>query len=232
MAKYILAVDVDRFRGSLQGATFQRCGKVFAIRKRAVIVQKNSEKQSKSKNRFGSLASRFKTLTNAEKTSFNSSAAVFTRVNSLDENYNFSGQNMQIGTNAVRVITNQNIINTASSQTSFTTISEDTFSVDLSDVAFDIVPDPFVVNSDFSILVFASRTQASGIASTSSSFKLIGTFSSGEDTRLRNFFDQYVAVWGSLENTANLFISLRLDLIRNSNGQIRQSLYGIADITI
>jgi len=99
MAKYILAMSSDRPSGSKGGATFQRAGSTFVIRKRNVPVQKKSPEQSASQNTFSSVQQNWRELSPEQKDTFESQAINYPRTNSLGDEYILSGQQLQASSN-------------------------------------------------------------------------------------------------------------------------------------
>ena len=231
MAKYILSGGTSQFFGSRGGATFQKCGKVFAIRKRSVIVQKRSAKQSQAKNLFASKAQNWRKPSFINKASYNNRANMYTRVNSLGNNYNMTGQQMQVGTNCIRTITNRADLTVVAAPASFVSISEDTFSLDISSVAFDLVILPVTVASGFDIQVFASAPMSGGLQPQSVALTNIGSYLQNQNTTSQNWYTRYTNRFGSVAGSAGLFIYIRMDLIQNNSGQVRQQIFGFADIT-
>lgn len=109
MAIYTLAPMEDRPLGSLEGATFQKCGVQFGIRKRNVPVQKRSARQSAVKNKFDHVQKNWKNLTSGNQTQWQDEAPNYTRTNSLGNPYNISGSNLQASSNI-------NLLNAAESE--------------------------------------------------------------------------------------------------------------------
>jgi len=99
MAKYILTFSTDRPTGSLGGATFQKSGTVFAIRKRNVPVQKKTPRQSEVKNRFDHVQKNWKNLSLAEQQTFIDEATNYPRFDSLGNPYTLLGNNLQGSSN-------------------------------------------------------------------------------------------------------------------------------------
>lgn len=232
MAKYTLGSGVVQFKGSSQGATFQKCGTVFAFRKRSVPVQKKSAKQTKSQNIFSSKAQRWRLLTTTQKNSFINRATMYTRVDSLGNNYNQSGQNMQTGANYLRQITNRTNLTVVGAPAAFTTISQDTFAMRITVPVMDLVLLPTNVQSGFDIIVYCSEPKPIGFDPTTVKVKQIGTYLQNQNTTLQNWWNRYNAVFGSVANADGLFFAVRMDLIQNNSGQVRQTLYGIGDIQL
>lgn len=231
MAKYILAVGVVQFFGSKGGATFQKSGKVFSVRKRNAPIQKKTIKQSQARNRFGSKAQNWRDLTLVQKSNFGVRAAQYARVDSLGNTYYQSGQNMQLGCNVLRSLTNRTDLTVVGIPAAFTTIAEDTFSMDISLVAMDVVILPVTVQAGFDIIIFGSAPILDGLEPSSVPMKNFGLLTQNQNSASQNFFTRYTNVFGSVDGSAGLFIYLRLDLIQNNSGQLRQTLYGKADIT-
>ena len=230
MAKYTLGSGVSQFFGSYGGATFQKCGTVFSIRKRSVIVQKRSSKQSKSKNIFGSKAQRWRNLTTNQKNSFINRATQYTRIDSLGNNYNQSGQNMQVGCNYLRFITNRTDLTVVGAPAAFTTIVEGSFVLDLGIPFMEFVLDPEQVQSGFDIMVFCSEPREIGFDPSTIKLKQIGSLLQNQHTGTQNFYTRYTSVFGDVSQAAGLTYAIRLDLIQNNSGQVRQVLYGVGVI--
>jgi hypothetical protein len=224
MAKYTLGSGISQFKGSEGGATFQKCGKVFAFRKRAVPVQKKSVKQTQSQNLFGAMASRYRTLTLAQRNSFANAAATYARVNSLGTTYHQTGRQMQLGTNFIRVTTGRAILNVTAIAVAFTTIAPNFYNCNPGALSFTMAINPITVQSGFDILVYASRPTSAGLQNASVNKTLIGFFTQNQNTSLQNWFTRWQNVFGPMAPFLLQWIYVRMDLIQNNSGQVRQSI--------
>lgn len=99
MAIYSLPGSANRIAGSRRGATFQKAGTNFIIRKRAVPVQKRTSTQSRSKSLLGSTSQRWRTLSSGDQSTWKTEAPNYPRTDSLGNMYTFNGSNMQVGSN-------------------------------------------------------------------------------------------------------------------------------------
>ncbi len=99
MAIYSLPPLVNRISGSRKGITIQKAGTNFIIRKRAVLVQKRSVKQSFAKSLLASRSQGWRTLSAAQQATWLAQVGNYTRVDSLGNVYNILATPLQTGTN-------------------------------------------------------------------------------------------------------------------------------------
>jgi hypothetical protein len=103
MAIYKLHDDNDRFAGSSDGATFQKCGTSFGIRSRKVPLQKRSVKQTKQRNIFESVATEWYKRTTFQKNTYATQAPNHERTDSLGNVYELKPNVLQNSQNVIRV---------------------------------------------------------------------------------------------------------------------------------
>lgn len=103
MAIYKLHDDNDRFAGSSNGATFQKCGTSFGIRARKVPLQKRSVKQTRQRNIFQSVATEWYKRTSFQKGTYATQAPNHIRTDSLGNTYELEPNVLQNSQNAWRV---------------------------------------------------------------------------------------------------------------------------------
>lgn len=99
MAIYKLPVSVSRITGSRLGITIQKAGTNFIIRKRAVIVQKRSPRQSVIKSLLASRSQVWRSLSDAQQATWLDQVGNYSRVNSLGVPYDILANPLQISTN-------------------------------------------------------------------------------------------------------------------------------------
>jgi hypothetical protein len=219
MAKYLLSETTARFFGSLQGSTFQRCGNVFGIRSRKAPLQKKTVSQSVSKNRFESVQSSWRELDSTQQGSFNSRTDQFIRVDSLGNPYELNGQQLHSSSNNNLEVAQQPRINTMADAVTYPSFLNELIALNYSLSAFDIVPLPSIVPANFSARFEVTRPLEAGLIPSQNDYFLLGDLGPGADTTLRNWFLEYVQLFGESSLFVGLRIWCRLSLISTVNGQ-------------
>lgn len=231
MGKYKLAEGVDQFKGSLEGSTFQKCGQVFSIRKHNTPVQKRSVKQSASKNRFEHVQTSYRTLDSLEKATFANQTENFTRINSLGNEYTLLPVQLFSSTNNTIVESGQPLLREMSNPVIYPGISEDTVAMDNTLSALDIVINPNLVPSGFTLRVESTRPLSNGVLAVENDFRLLGFIPGGQQSSSMNWYQVYIAIFGTTFGQVGMTIAGRTTLISNDNGQPGQSLiqYGFVE---
>lgn len=230
MARYLLATGVDRFKGSLQGSTFQRSGKVFSIRKRNVPVQKRSSAQSQVKNHFDFVQKRWKNLSGAEQASFAAETGNNLRTDSLGNTYELRADQLQSSTNLNQISTEQPPIDTIQSPIAFVPITVDAFTLDISAPVFDIVPQLPNVQTGCNMNVFIMRMQVTQRAFSKADCRLLGTLPSGFFTPFKDWYPDYIALFPGQTFIVGQFIPIYIEIVQNDSGQVIGTLQDYANI--
>lgn len=220
MARYILSDPLAQVKGSIGGATFQRSGKVLAIRKRNVPIQKRSSKQSRRKNAFDCNMKLWKTLSPTEQATWLTFQSDFPRVDSFGNSYLVNPIALQNSSNLIRTQNGLPQQNDLVAAIAFVPITTDTFVYRHSSFAFDIVILPLAVQTDCTLNVFAGIASLTQQAFTKANCRFLGSVNSGIDTNLQNWF----TVWNDLfqESSAIVdgFIPLFLEVVQNDSAQV------------
>ena len=219
MGKYILATGVDRFFGSRGGATFQKTGTVFSIRKRAVPVQKKTPKQSVSKNRFESVQGIYRTLSPTEKASFNSETVNYPRENSLEETYFLSGQQLMSSSNNNLEAAGETPITSMPSPVVFPGISFLDAQIVISILEATSVTNPAVIPAGFTFVIESTDAFQTEQNFVNSPFIRIATIPAGTQTDDVNWFEEWKARFGDPSNRIGQIFSQRGWLISHDTGQ-------------
>jgi len=231
MAIYKLGPDIDQFKGSYDGATFQRCGKVFSIRGRKVPLNKRSVTQTASRNTFESIAGRWRNLSTGEKATFNNNAEEFPRTNSLGEVYTITGQNIQQSSNIILSNANLPLINTLPNTIAPSTSVFDTVAVDISLAAADFVLFPSNAPSNFATEIWATRGFSAGTQFVSDSeFRLLKRYLPGEST-LGNLWPELTTVFSPNSFSPGQVIFARARFIALDSGQLINYIQERGDIS-
>jgi len=99
MAIYSLPPLFNRINGSRKGITIQKAGTNFIMRKRAVIVQKRSVRQSFAKSLLASRSQVWRSLIPPQQASWLAQVGNYSRIDSLGVPYNILANPLQIWTN-------------------------------------------------------------------------------------------------------------------------------------
>lgn len=226
MAKYILTFSTDRPAGSLGGATFQKSGTVFAIRKRNVPVQKKSPAQSTVKNRFDHVQKNWKNLSTLEKETFADEAPNYPRIDSLGNSYTLLANNLQGSSNLSLIAAEQPTINSMPSAPPFQDVEVGNIFVteSLSLAVFSIVQ--IVVPAGFTLMTYVTRALSEGTDSPpSNSYKLLNARPEGTNPAL-NQWDAYFMLFGRQNPPVNSKVWVRFTLVPNGTGQIMSETEG------
>lgn len=219
MAKYILVFGTDRPLGSLGGATFQRSGQVFAIRKRNVPVQKRSAAQSQVKNKFDAMQKNWKNLTSGNQTQWSDEAPNYTRTNSIGDTYDISGSNLQASSNI-------NLLNSAeptlAEPVNYSGIGSPAYGGDgtaFNSQIISIYSNPQIIPAGVSMQFWMSRPQISEAENPSlQQMKLIKTWNAGEDSS-GNIYTEYVNAWSTYMPSGQAQWSVAFRYIQLNTGQ-------------
>ena len=230
MAIYKLAPSAPRILGSRGGSTFQRGSKIFMIRKRSVPVQKRSVKQSRVKNIFDHVAKRWKNLNPGQRNSFNNRASGYPRTDSLGNSYILRGQQMQQSSNQNLIIASLPPINTLPFASAFPAISLSSISVQYVSETFGFGVSPSTVPADITYQLYASQIVQTIQESSTLQFKLIASAAPGTNMNTANYWQNYVAIFGSPANRDNEVIFGMLIPISNASGQADTAKVAPGDI--
>jgi hypothetical protein len=230
MGKYILVFGTDRPLGSLGGATFQRSGQVFAIRKRNVPVQKRSPRQSAVKNKFDHVQKNWKNLTSGNQTQWEDEAPNYTRTNSLGDPYDISGSNLQASSNI-------NLLNSVEPElaepANYSGIGAPAYGADATAFNSQIISIstfPQIVPAGSSMQMWMSKPNIGNPGQIpTSQMKLIKTWQPGDDSA-DNIYTEYVAAWSNVLPPVQSLWIVAWRYIQLDTGQVGALAY--TDITI
>lgn len=231
MARYILASGVDQFFGSRGGATFQRSGKVFAIRKRAVPVQKRTIKQSGVKNAFDVMVKRFKDLNNAQKATWTTFKNDYPRIDSLGNSYVLPGQTLQTSSNLRRISTGQTQSSSLAAAIAYVPLSIVNFSIVNISSTMRLQVSPTNVQASCRLVYYAGRPTATKEPIRRENLKLLAHLNAGASTATPNAWSVFIALYGIQSLTNNNFVPIIADVVQQNSGQVIGSLEGYANIT-
>lgn len=219
MARYLLQTGVDRFKGSPGGGTFQKCGMVFAIRKRNVPVQKRSAKQSQVKNRFDFVQKRWKDISPAEKASFAAETGNFIRVDSLGNNYELRGDQLQSSTNLNMSARSEPVIDTMQGPVVYPVQAANTIAIVPAILTADIFADPIIIPADFTLTKFISAPISAGTTLPGFvTLKQLSVYGAGEDSQ-QNEYQNYLNIWGDPSNKIGSQLWCAFVMTSTINGQ-------------
>lgn len=222
--KYTLGSGVSQFKGSTGGITFQKCGKVFAARKRAIPVQKNTAKQMRSRNGFQSQAGRWKTYTAGQKNSWITNAPLYTRVNSLGNTYTITGMQLNVSANQRRLYMNLSQVATTSAPIVATPINLFSAAIDRVAHTMTLWLTPDTVQNLCNVNFYVTRCQQLGALPGREETVFLGTRSQGNLTSTFNWYNTYVALFGSQSVQTGLQMWVIADVVQRSSGQTIYSI--------
>lgn len=230
MARYLLVEDVDRPRGSIEGATFQRCGKVFAIRKHNVPTDKKRIPQTGSRNKFEHVQTRFRNLSSIEKESFADEAINYPRTDSLGNEYVLSAINLQNSSNTNLINAGQPVINTMPGPVVFPSLDVNNIFVRYAFNSAEFELNTAFVPAGFSLFVFSAVPQSPGVDSMLiNSLKLFKIFPAGGDTSA-NIFTDYIAVFGANPYPVGSKVFGAFQFMSNDTGQKSEIVYHVGEV--
>jgi hypothetical protein len=230
MARYLIKPAFINTRGSIGGATFQRCGRVLAIRKRNVPVQKKTPKQTASTNRLGAFSSRWKNLSLANKTTWSTFTTDYPRVDSFGITYLVKPQALRIGANISQFPNGASIINTLVAAITFVPIFATGFNLLKSTSALSIIISPINIQANCKAVFFAGLPREGRGAISIESLKRLGIIDSGNSSGGKNWFPEFTELYPANLQVIGFQIPIIINIIQKSSGQVIGSLSGHAEI--
>jgi hypothetical protein len=230
MARYLLASGVDQFFGSHGGATFQRSGKVFSIRKRAVPIQKRTARQSVVKNAFNTMQKRWKNISGANQATWSTFQADYPRTDSLGNTYLLAPHILCTSSNILRISIGRGTLSTLTAAIAGVPIVDDTFSCRPSVSAFDIVLLPVNVQTNCRVIFYCGAPTLTPVIGSRANTFLIGHRNSGQSTFTPNWYPQYSALFPNVVNQVGMFIPVFVSVVMDTNAQEIASFGGFSDI--
>lgn len=219
MAIYILPIASPRITGSRRGSTFQRTANGFVIRKRSVIVQKRTAKQSVAKNRMDSIQKRWKSLTLAQKNVWIAEALDYPRQDSLGNIFNFSGANMQMGSNVNRAIAQTTPLNQPANGNTDAAPVLLPITVQINPPLVLIPKQPNQVNNQFALKVYATGAMSPGTFTPSlAQMKLVKVWLPGTNS-LGDISAEYFAIYPLTSIHVGQLVFGAISQIRLATGQ-------------
>lgn len=225
MGKYTKPAAQPRILGSKQGATFQRSGRVFSIRRKSHPVNKNTVKQSQQKNKFESMTSRWRTLSGADKYTWNTERVNYQRTNSLGNNYTLTGQQLQTSSNLNLATSQQPVINQIPPAPVLTgiTLGVSIFELTLGTARLklnpQIVPAGCTVRYDTTSYYTNSPSDVTRLE-----YRNVLTLTAGSDSD-QNFYLPFITILGQWSNSVIQSITIRVQIIATDTGQVVNTLY-------
>lgn len=220
MARYLLAEDVDRFKGSLQGSTFQRSGKVFSIRKRNVPVQKRTAKQSQVKNNFDFVQKRWKDLSGPEQASFAAQTGNNLRTDSLGNTYELRSDQLQSSTNLNQIVSELPPLSTIVAPIAYVPFVPDTWGVDglAEGMTLSLLPD--LVQAGTTLRILSGALAITQQAFTKRDCSLFATLPAGTDTNTIDYWSQFIARYPAWFNVDLGWIPIFMETVQDDSGQV------------
>lgn len=195
MAIYTLGSGASRIAGSRSGATFQKAGVNFTIRKRAVPKQKRTARQSTLKNALASNSQRWRTLNGTEQGEWDAERFNYQRFDSLGNAYFMQPNQMQVGSNQNLVLAGITPINqpASSGAPAAPVINAIQINIGISEAVFDL--DVAIVPANRSLKVFATAPRSEGQEYPEvKDFKLVKVWQTTEDTT-GNIWNEYTSIF-------------------------------------
>lgn len=219
MAIYTLGAGASRIAGSRSGATFQKGGVNFTIRKRAVPKQKRTARQSTLKNALASNSQRWRTLNGTEQGEWDAERFNYQRFDSLGNAYFMQPNQMQVGSNQNLVLAGITPINQPASSGAPAAPIIDTVDIDFSLSAADFVLDGDTVPANRTLKRFVTGPRSVGQGAPElADFKLMDIITTGNATS-GNAWTQYNTLFPLSASDVGQFIWLRLVFTQNDTGQ-------------
>lgn len=231
MAKYVFNSGYPRILGSRGGGTFQKCGQVFAIRKRNVPVQKNSPKQSAIYSALSAQASKFRSLTLAEKTTFTTFAPDFPRIDSLGNTYLVKPIALQNSMNMNRLTVGATQMQGLSAGIPWQPYTQVGFALEADINGFGIVIAPDTIQAQTRLSIFVGQPQSIAREFSKRDCKFLGKINAGSLSSGVNWYNNYIAIFPRSLLIANGKIPVYVETIQLSPGQPLGHIQGWADIT-
>ena len=219
MAIYKLHDDNDRFAGSSNGATFQKCGTSFGIRARKVPLQKRSVKQTRQRNIFQSVATEWYKRSSFQKGTYATQSPNHPRTDSLGNVYELEPNVLQNSQNIWRVNSFLNKGTTMPAPITPTVIVGATVTWDLSAQSLIITTTPNIVPSQNVAVQYVSAPQlTANLNFPIENMKVLTRIAAGFGHNV-NRWNEYVALFGSQNNNVGLFVNVLEIWFQASTGQ-------------
>lgn len=242
MARYLLAStsafdntfdstfadQVQRMRGSIGGATFQKIGTTFSIRHRSVPTDKKRIRQTAQRQRFSVVQQFWRTLDSLEKATFEDQVGDYARVDSLGNVYEISGLNLQNVSNSNAVNQAEPLITNLPSPSSPPAIAYDQTEVELVTELITLETTPSILPLTHSLRIFATRPLTAGLLYPSEAFVFMGNVPAGSAPNNLNFFPAYKDRFGISQNDAGLVFYITLHFVSVSTLQPDLTVYGVS----
>lgn len=219
MAIYKLHDDNDRFAGSSDGATFQKCGTSFGIRSRKVPLQKRSVKQTRQRNIFQSVATEWYKRTSFQKGTYATQAPNHLRTDSLGNTYELEPNVLQNSQNVWRVNSQLAKGTTMPAAISPTVIVGAFVTWDLSAQSLIIGTTPNIVPSQNVAVQYVSAPQSTpNLNFPIQDMKVLIRIAAGFGHNV-NRWSNYVALFGDQSNNVGRFVNVIEIWFQASTGQ-------------
>jgi len=242
MARYLLAStspfdntfdstfadQVQRVRGSIGGATFQKIGTTFSIRHRSVPTDKKRIKQTAQRQRFSVVQQFWRTLDSLEQSSFNDQVGDYARVDSLGNVYEISGLNLQNVSNSNALNQNEPFITTLPLPTSPPAIAYLFTEVQLISEIITLQTSPSLLPATHSLRIFTTRPLTEGLLYPSENYVFMGNVPAGTDPSLLNFFPEYQDRFDVYPGYEGLVFYVTLHFVSVTTLQPDLTVYGVS----
>lgn len=183
MAIYTLPPATPRPTGSLRGATFQKSGVNFSIRKRNVPIQKRTPQQSIIKNRFDHVQKRYKNLSAANKTQWDNETVNYPRTDSLGNTYFITGSNLQTSSNINLLNSEESELTEPANASAIGSPTFSSYATSASLSIFRIFFDTQIVPAGYAYKIYMSTPQRiEGAQQQQAKQKLVQVFNPGADS--------------------------------------------------
>lgn len=219
MARYILHDDNDRFAGSSNGATFQKCGTTFSIRSRKVPLAKRTVKQTRQRNIFQSVATEWYKRTTFQKNTYGTQAPNWPRTDSLGNTYELQRNVLQNSQNIWRVNSFLAKGTTMPAPISPTIIVGASVQWDLSLQNLVISTTPNIVPSQNVAVQYVSAPQLTpNLTFPIENMRVLTRIAAGFGHNV-NRWNEYVALYGPMNNSVGLYVNVIEIWFQASTGQ-------------
>jgi hypothetical protein len=220
MARYVFNAGFPVILGSRGGATFQRCGRVFAIRKRAVPVQKNSPKQSAMYSALSSQSTLWRSLSPAQKGTFTTFQADYPRVDSLGNTYLVEPVALMNSMNMNRLKIGAAQANSLTGAIAYVPITINTWGIDRAATAFTLWMNANPVQASCRLSIFVGLFDQAQRPFSKRDCVFLGKLNAGANTSDTDWWNAWKALFPAYPISGVWWVPVFMEVIQLSSGQV------------
>lgn len=226
MAKILFTAFLADMRGKVNGTVFSKNRGGSYARTKVTPTNPNTSFQSAVRSTLSGFSQAWRSLTDANRAAWNAVVATFPRTNVFGNAKILSGHQLYVGLNSQLAAAGQAAITSPPVPVGAEALTSFALASDISDAEVELTFAP-TVPTGHTMIVDACAPMSPGISNYNSRFRQIATVAAAQ-TSPQNVWADYVAKFGA--PIAGQKIAVRLRLVRNTTGEVSQSL--VADTIV